>query len=91
MGDRRCRLAQIAPEAEEPERTTSPLPGQGGSSAASLPDWSSGGSPFLVQQGEEKRGGAPVVWEEEEGELQGAGVQTRGATVRDKVRVMRWE
>ena len=28
-----------------------------------------------MQQGEEKRGGAPVVWEEEEGELQGAGVQ----------------
>lgn len=53
------------------------MPGQSNSSAPRLPDWGGGGSPFLAQQGEEKRGGATVFWEEEEGELQGAGVQSR--------------
>ena len=55
----------------------SQLAGRGAAAAASLPDWGGGGSPFLAQQGEEKRGGATVFWEEEEGELQGAGVQSR--------------
>lgn len=50
------------------------MPGQSNSSAPRLPDWGGGGSPFLAQQGEEKRGGAPVFWDEEEWELLGAGV-----------------